>query len=298
MELPRDQFFFHYTNREAAFEHILPRGQIRLSPYTRVNDPLENKPWLFPAAYFVDEESEEPHRPEIAYFEFLRGAQTIWESAKLLALTVDAPPEAGYAGSAEPFGRGWARARMWDQYAEGHKGVCLVFDREMLSQNLRRSLTGRGMPPPYHRAVDYTEEGPAGAILSLDPRSLGEKVTPRVISAYIEDHHDALFFLKTTDWQTEFEYRFVVTTPDHEFVHAEYEDALKAVIVGEAFPAWQRASACESCERVGVEALRLDWSMRRPVPATLKALGPEPSDLYAALTERLQREDQPRPPVP
>jgi hypothetical protein len=35
--------------------------------------------------------------------------------AKLLSLPVDAP---SYTGTAEIFGRGWARARMWEQYAD------------------------------------------------------------------------------------------------------------------------------------------------------------------------------------
>lgn len=49
-----------------------------------------------------------------------------------------------------------------------------------------------------------------------------------------------LFFLKTRDWETEFEYRFVLTAPDTDQVFAEYGDALEAVIVGEKFPQWQR----------------------------------------------------------
>lgn len=48
---------------------------------------------------------------------------------------------------------------------------------------------------------------------------------------------------RTLDWASEHEYRFVVTAPDQEYVRVGFGDALKAVIVGERFPAWQRPGA-------------------------------------------------------
>lgn len=287
MKLDPGSYFFHYTNREAAFEHILPSGRLRLSPYTQVNDPLENKPWLIAAGYAVDESSDDAEQAQhVEHLKFLSGTSAVWDAAKLLALTVDAPPEAGYGGHAEPFGRGWARARMWDQYAEGHRGVCLLFDQDRLTKNLRGSLRKQGIPAPWRGAVVYTPEGPS-ELLSM---ALEGKVTPRGVADFIEQHQDALFFRKATDWATEFEYRFVVTGPaDSEFVEVDYGDALEAVIVGERFPPWQWASAVESCQRAGVEAWRLDWSTRRPVPTELEPLGPEQFDLLAALRDAGQR---------
>ena len=33
----------HYTSAAVAFEHILPSGQLRMSPYRHMRDPAENK---------------------------------------------------------------------------------------------------------------------------------------------------------------------------------------------------------------------------------------------------------------
>jgi len=50
---PRD-YFFHYTTREAAFAHILPERQLRLSPYSKVNDPMESKSGVRPSRHLLD----------------------------------------------------------------------------------------------------------------------------------------------------------------------------------------------------------------------------------------------------
>jgi hypothetical protein len=37
------EFAYHYTTSEAAFDRILPSGQLRMSPLARLRDPVENK---------------------------------------------------------------------------------------------------------------------------------------------------------------------------------------------------------------------------------------------------------------
>jgi hypothetical protein len=58
-------------------------------------------------------------------------------AARLLSLTADATD---YGEETEPFGRGYARASMWQLYGDDHQGVCLAFDRERLLSALRSGL--------------------------------------------------------------------------------------------------------------------------------------------------------------
>jgi hypothetical protein len=37
----------HYTTAEAAFEHIIPWGELLMNPYARMRDPLENRELSF-----------------------------------------------------------------------------------------------------------------------------------------------------------------------------------------------------------------------------------------------------------
>ncbi len=104
MDLPAGEHLSHYTRGETAFGEILPKGRLRMSPYTRVNDPLENKPWQIPPTAF-----HESSKPLWEWWEFSKGIREIWQTAKLLALTEDAPVEEGYEGPASRYGKCWAR---------------------------------------------------------------------------------------------------------------------------------------------------------------------------------------------
>jgi hypothetical protein len=114
---------------------------------------------------------------------------------------------------------------------ENHGGVCLLFDRARLTERIVASLRGQGPASPYYRRVFYTPEGP-GAGATLDAGALVGKVSGDSVARYVDGHHDELFFLKADDWATEFEYRFVVTTPEVEFLFVDYADTLDAVVVG------------------------------------------------------------------
>lgn len=261
MDLPVDKHFFHYTTREAAFAHILPSGRLKFSTYEAMRDPLENRGWRFTGAWWLD--PSDPDGAEKEFMLFDRAAQAIRRQARLLALTVDAPG----ATEERPFSRGYSRARMWEHYGEVHLGVCLVFDQARLIANLTASVKEHSGLEPYHRPVIYTETGSADSTLTLGSNQFR---TAADAAAYIEEHNDELFFLKTSDWETEYEYRFVTTTEDEQPLYVEYGDALEAVIVGGQFPDWERAGAIEACGYAQAQALELDWSMHQPFPVTLQ----------------------------
>ena len=159
-------WLFHYTTRRAAFEDILPKKRMRFSPYTEMRDPLENK-WLFNSSYTIPTgmPDDDPNHPDRTQAFLEARAAAIRESAKVLSLTLDAP---GFE-EAPLFGRGWARARMWEQYAENHAGVCLLFRRDAIIERVTESLRSQGLPGPYNRRVAYTQRGTGGGLpLNLD----------------------------------------------------------------------------------------------------------------------------------
>lgn len=276
MNLPPAEHLAHYTKRETALEHILPQGRLRLSPYTRVNDPLENKPWQIPPAAFYSNP-----KPMFEWWTFGEGIREIWESAKLLSLTEAAPPNEGYRGAASPYGACWARARMWDRYAENHEGVCLLFDAERLRANITNSLAAQDLAPPYFGSVKYTPGGPFPRLQKLVvPRSPDGRAGPRH-AEFVEHHHRVFFFLKTLDWKSEYEYRFLVTAPGDEYLHVDYGDALTAVVVGEKFPGAEVLNARRTCQRIGARALALKWASGGPALLELRT----PEERQAQLQE-------------
>jgi hypothetical protein len=269
----RGEFFFHFTTAEAAFELILPDRLLRLSPHQALRDPLEYKEWEFGdfgGAYWTASLGDESPLRILA--EATKALNAIRKQVKVLALTVD-PPGYEKAGKDQLFGRGYASARMWEHYADNHAGVCLVFDRTRLEAELGVQLT-RHHPLPgmtktlFRDPVKYTTAGWAGA----GARNLAlteEIVRPEAAGEQFEANVREMLFLKTRDWATEYEYRYAAVTPGHEYEYVHFGGSLRAVIVGERFPAWQAAGAIELCLEAGAEAKRLTFLKEGPVVVPL-----------------------------
>ncbi len=277
MDLPPAEYLAHYTKRETAFGDILPQGQLRMSPYTQVNDPLENKPWQIPPAAF-----HHSSKPMWKWWTFGEGIREIWQSAKLLALTQDAPVEEGYMGATSRYGACWARARMWDRYAENHEGVCLVFDADRLRANIIGSLAAQDLAHPYFGPVAYTPEGPFPRLQRLIVPASPDGPSGPGHAEFVEQHHRDFFFLKALDWKSEYEFRFVVTAPGGEYLHVDYGDALVAVVVGESFPGSTVLSARRACERASATPLTLKWASGGPT--LLRLCTPEEREAELRMT--------------
>lgn len=264
VKLEPGKYFFHYTTRDAAFDGILPSGALRLSTYGAMRDPLENQPWRFTFTGYGERDDAQLSADLGAYDKFERRANDgIRNSSHLLSLTIDTQPTD--RGEREPFCRGWARARMWEQYAEKHKGVCLVFDRDLLVQSLEEALAKTTFAARYHQPVQYTGRGMEKPIVE---RSADTPIPDQVVP-YIEKNHVSLFFTKMLDWETEHEYRFVAIS-DETPLELDYGSSLTAVIAGERFPGWEYPAAIAACREAGAKPLLVKWKNWRPGLVELK----------------------------
>ncbi|MCB8914204.1 MAG: hypothetical protein H6532_00010 [Thermoleophilales bacterium] len=87
----------------------------------------------------------------------------------------------------------------------------------------------------------------------VDFGSLAGKVDNQYVNQFVNERKEDLFFRKTNDWATEFEYRFVSTVPGGSYVYVDFEDALEFVMVSERFPHWQRPGAIRRRVRPSVQ---------------------------------------------
>jgi hypothetical protein len=262
----------HYTRADIAFEHIVPDGQLRMNPYSLMRDPFENKRPLFLSVSGFGEDREQHER---MYWALQEEVSQSRDRFCLLALT-EGVPETGRPRPADVFHCPWARARMWEHYSENHAGACLVFNREQLLTTLRENLAKKGSF--WEGPVEYTTAGfgeAAGARILFDQfndDSLSEDVRRHVM-----EHYRDFFFLKTADWATEYEYRFVLEPTEEEPLpeppihHVNYGQALSWVVVGEKFPDWQLPAAREVAKRAGAELRRMSWEVNFPWPGKAKA---------------------------
>lgn len=248
-------YFFHYTTRQAAFEHIIPDGKLRLSPYSRMRDPLEAKGPDMAAGFSVPPDQQVEEAMQRAYMEARPLIRQHLANTKLLSLTIDAPHVRD--PGARPFARGWSRARMWEQYAENHEGVCLVFAKERFEERVLAQLKTRS-PDAVAGPVGYTPTGLYGdgaASFTLQP---GQDAN-QLVEAHIRQHGRSLWFTKLQDWESEHEYRFVEPSATDDFSYVEFEDSLLGLVVGHAFPEWQVASLRSICDSADVGVAQVAW---------------------------------------
>jgi hypothetical protein len=260
------QFVYHYTTRDAGFAHIIPTGTMRFSSMAAMRDPVENKDWLEGLLAPITWPDEDVER-------VIELVHATLETTKILSLTLDSPLD---RGTSAEYARGYARPRMWEQYAENHQGVCLVFDRATFHEHLMHLLPAHpetiagevvyaNAPLESHvkaRALDVTR-------LSVE----GEGDIRAGLHAHIDRHSPELFFRKLEDWRSEREYRYLLLDQDAGVVAVPHR-GLRGVIVGERFPSWQLAGAAAVCHDAGAVLRKMQWGPFPP--GVFDPLAPDP----------------------
>lgn len=323
---------YHYTTMETLLQYVLPNGTMKLSPYASVRDPLEVKKHIEilppseghfremyaqieardraaapPDATTYGQTDEEAFRLHVgmvtkhmrrAAFEMVMLVPRVWETAyahhvKVLCFTQDAP----FKHDAERlFSFGYARPRMWEQYGDDHRGVCLCFQRDEVLATLELEANGdypaSTVPAGAYRhgAVAYRRTGPDQKALTAPLASVTtnpwEVASSDEAYEFLVEHRDALWgellFAKLDDWEGEREYRWVMLRRDDPNpVFVPYRTTLRSIIVGEEFPDWAlpslqglNTSRWAYGEPIEPAALyRLRWDRQIPRLRELRAAG-------------------------
>jgi hypothetical protein len=214
------EWLYHYTTLETALVYILPTRQLRLSPFSKMRDPREAKEW-FPAAVGYGDVPEDVLLQGIAASS--AQANLLRDEFKLLSLTTDRDDNAE-----GKYGRGFAKSRLWETYANRGTGVCLVLRKDTAVSSIPPRLARLGRQAhgpvvyrntPIHTEVMFHFED----VLSGEVNAAAERIA--------ENHLEKLFLTKNTEWASESEYRFVVRSKAA-FEFVDVSDSLVAVCRG------------------------------------------------------------------
>lgn len=149
-----NQFLFHYTTYSATLGILLSQ-QMRMGPLVNKNDPLE----------FEDHRDDgrvihgNPSNEELAIIvgDYINAVDEKERSIRFASFAMDMsfcnPPKDSQENCYNNLSKGWARSRMWAQYADNHKGVCLIFDKEKLVKSFKKAFDSC---ETYCKEVTYT----------------------------------------------------------------------------------------------------------------------------------------------
>jgi hypothetical protein len=214
-EPPGLKYVYHYTRWERLLD-IMETG-LRLGPLAQMNDPRESKDWLpnllIQGATLPDETAM------IAEEE----AQDYKRKIRVAAFCLDQ-----LFGNMDDHGRrGYARPRMWAQYADNHRGVCIVLDRAGLDQAVRERYPERNASWVRSGRVQYIET-PQEDVVSSPVVLKSADQARESAQEHFRRYAERLFFAKHVDWRDENEYRWVYYDADQSQTG---EDGLKTPFV-------------------------------------------------------------------
>jgi hypothetical protein len=249
---------YHYTSASAAIEYILPEPRLRLGAQRDSNDPAEDA-----LAFYGVSAPPTPQIDPARFNASLRAAhEHVFGGARILSTTRD---DESVAGQPLPLnqllgngttGRGFARDRMWAQYADNHAGICLFLDEERLRAAAARSAAGAAL---ILGDVTYSDlRNPDAWALDL------QRLQSPPATDYFQEmraRYAADYYLrKRLDWSTEAEVRLVLLPPSPtQYVFVNIREALVGMCVGHRFKDVYRPVIAESCQRLKVPAYKISY---------------------------------------
>lgn len=261
----------HYTKVESGL-NILFEKRLRLNSLSKTNDPRESRPLEF--LTFQDFQQQNNLDVDKANNVICNDIpKIIMEEWKVLCFTLDATTQ--YEKTNETFRRmyavfldpGYARPRMWAQYADNHKGFCLVFDREKLDEKIKQKFKGKCFPGTVgydgETFVSLSLFPPPATNLIADIKNLGRVEAAR---KYVVDHYVSLFLRKNPDWEDETKYRWLIYSTKQKVEDISIEGVIQAVLVGVDFPKIYEPSLIPLCRDLGIPAKRILW--KNGIPKT------------------------------
>lgn len=217
-----ESYVAHYTKAATAKE-ILRNNKLKISTAGEVNDPYENQ-----ITWFEDDAST--NSPN-----YLNDREIIKNQLKnyikLLCTTKNDLSGDNLSliemGMKNPY---YAIPSMWAHYGENHQGICLIFDKNLLSQAFEfEEISFKSYDMVY---IDYLSH----IATDTDRAILAELKSNAIeLKNHCWNSIKTTFSQKNTCWAAEQEYRWLVFKETDEDLFLNYQDSLKGIVLGADF---------------------------------------------------------------
>jgi len=160
----------------------------------------------------------------------------------------------------EGFLYGACRPRMWANYAENHKGVCLKFNGVKFDTQIRsraeRTDKGRKV---FCGKVRYTDYGDTADSVSIDYIELSKIGFINRFRNHLIKHRKQFFLSKSRDWKTEAEFRWLVHSESKKPELLSIKGIIEEVIIGADFPQKYFPTLFDLCRLLDIRVRRIRW---------------------------------------
>lgn len=251
---------FNYMKTEAFFTNVYSKKKFRFSNLELTNDPYEYKTvpsFSYPYSNEVEISKKELDSCNDVVKEINRirkrlciGCFCYNEDDTLTEYNL----KTGYLYYAQ---KGFDHARMWSQYGEDHKGLCLVFDKNILLEEVQSICSEKDLlfdsniqyKQNQIRFPDWEE---------IEPIRLKSSVETAIKYFLIQKNQQKLIFTKDIDYEREKEFRLAFYSEnDYEYIGLS---SLKTIIIGDRFPKHLECSIGEVGQSLNIPILKMNYS--------------------------------------
>jgi hypothetical protein len=245
---------FHYTKTSAAIE-ILDKKEFKLSTLYDTNDPREYKFKGF--SYKRSSSAGDDCDCEKLSNKFDTEINRILLH-KCRIMSFCSNPNLNDKDSHPDV---WTKCRMWTQYGEGHRGVCLV-----LSKNeIKKAIDGIQTQVKACMAddIDYSSIIESHPVADLSPKVGNNNIEEQAFE-HVKAHFKYFFFRKHTDYRDEAEFRVSIFDPDKKFERIDISKSLQGVIVGDRTYKPYIRLINQMCKDINIECRQAYWCTTSP----------------------------------
>ena len=255
-----DRYVYHYTDAHKALNYILKDRTLLINSFDSTNDPKETKTWELTPFTFKQSQTDWFHYDDCVH----RIARKLKASTFLACFCCDDEKLVGDHVK-EILNRGLAKPRMWSQYADKHKGFCLVFDKDLLLKKIAKQFPKHVM---LSGKVTYKNRSWAPRVghneFGVDLDLLLEIGENEYCRHHVQRYAKEIYFEKLLDWRDEREWRVVLLGSSTSQPLLKFEDALAGVVHGVDTSPQHSEQAVALAFEPTIEHAGLKWSNHSP----------------------------------
>jgi len=227
---------FHYTKSTTGLEKIICNKFLKFNNMENTNDPKESRERDIKISYDTSKTNEV--NTNISYYKKLLNDIRLKETKLLCFTTNKKNIDKKFKKNCNEsllYQTGFFKPRMWAQYGENHRGICLGFDKD----ELVKAMSSIKYDKFYRSLVSYSNSmkniySSTHFEYEFDSQ---ESFRKYYLDKHLKVYRDVLYFSKSYDWRDEAEYRFLIIQSDSNTNELlDISKALRAVFLGVDFP--------------------------------------------------------------
>ena len=254
---------YHYTKRTIAIEEIIKNDCFKFSTFDKASDPYEYKLKIW-GTYVSTTGLDDEDRKRFTDID-LQVHDALLEQGEDFLL--DRTAYIAYCKNNKNVQHvsdlGCSKPRMWSQYGDAHKGVCLVFSTELLLKEIEDKFSHNDWKI-YSDDLDYVDtlDKTFDKLFISMIGSENWKDAEDYIFDHLAEEYQRVFFTKQKDYKGETEFRVVLANRNRISgmdLCISIDKCLIGIILGDRFPDIYRPILDEKYSSSDIEYGKMKW---------------------------------------